>query len=590
MSTPIIFNSISYNVPAYGDTGYAQGAGNLSSYLIAIAAGTLQQSGGTFSLIADVNFGTGFGLLSKYFTSITANAATAGQFRLAHADTIDWRNNANSANLVLGVNSSDQLTYQGAVIPTGGASFVASITGTANEIIASSATGAVTLSTPQAIGTSSTPTFGGLTTNGVINSNGGILVSSSSGLSFSCTTSGTISFDAPAGPISSYALLLPTSVGGTGQVLTQTNSPAGQLGWATPAAGTVTSVSGTANQITSTGGATPVLAIANPLVTPGAITATGNISAGNNTLLAKTLTLGSSGNNASLFLTSTTAQSIDIIPPAGLGASYNLILPLVQGGTGTVLTNSDGAGTLTWTTPATGTVTSVSGTANQIASTGGATPVLSLAVPVPTVQKFVSGSGTYTRPSPTPAWVRVTMVGAGGGGAGGGTGSPTAGGTGGNTTFGSALLTANGGTGGVLSATGSAASGGSASLGSGPIGTALTGGTGLGVTSTAIAFDAGAAGGSSAFGGNGGGNANAAGGNGVTNTGGGGAGGGTGAAGSNPGGGGGAGGYISAIITAPASTYAYAVGVAGTAGAGGTGGFAGGTGGSGYIVVEEHYV
>ena len=33
MSTPIVFNSVAYSVPAYNDTGYAQGAGNLSSYL-----------------------------------------------------------------------------------------------------------------------------------------------------------------------------------------------------------------------------------------------------------------------------------------------------------------------------------------------------------------------------------------------------------------------------------------------------------------------------------------------------------------------------------------------------------------------------
>ncbi len=43
---------------------------------------------------------------------------------------------------------------------TGG---VTSITGTANQVIASASTGAVTLSTPQNIGTASTPTFGGLT-------------------------------------------------------------------------------------------------------------------------------------------------------------------------------------------------------------------------------------------------------------------------------------------------------------------------------------------------------------------------------------------------------------------------------------------
>lgn len=47
-------------------------------------------------------------------------------------------------------------------------------------------------------------------------------------------------------------------------------------------AGGVSSVSGTANQITSTGGATPVLAIANPLTLPGAATAGGAIAMATN--------------------------------------------------------------------------------------------------------------------------------------------------------------------------------------------------------------------------------------------------------------------------------------------------------------------
>jgi len=44
--------------------------------------------------------------------------------------------------------------------------FVTSITGTANQVIASAATGAVTLSTPQSIAAASTPTFAGLTLTG----------------------------------------------------------------------------------------------------------------------------------------------------------------------------------------------------------------------------------------------------------------------------------------------------------------------------------------------------------------------------------------------------------------------------------------
>lgn len=45
---------------------------------------------------------------------------------------------------------------------------VKSLTGTANQVSVSAATGAVTLSTPQDIATASTPTFGGMTLNGTL--------------------------------------------------------------------------------------------------------------------------------------------------------------------------------------------------------------------------------------------------------------------------------------------------------------------------------------------------------------------------------------------------------------------------------------
>lgn len=37
MSTPVNYGGNIYNVPAFQDVGYAQGTGNLSSYLIALA-------------------------------------------------------------------------------------------------------------------------------------------------------------------------------------------------------------------------------------------------------------------------------------------------------------------------------------------------------------------------------------------------------------------------------------------------------------------------------------------------------------------------------------------------------------------------
>ena len=111
MSTPVTFNGASYSVPAYNDSGWAQGSGNLSLYLIAIAQGTLQTTGGSFTLSADVNFGSTYGVLSKYFTSVSASPATAGAVRLAIGDTIDW----GTANNALSV-SGTSLQWNGVTI------------------------------------------------------------------------------------------------------------------------------------------------------------------------------------------------------------------------------------------------------------------------------------------------------------------------------------------------------------------------------------------------------------------------------------------------------------------------------------------
>lgn len=206
---------------------------------------------------------------------------------------------------------------------------------------------------------------------------------------------------------------------------------------------------------------------------------------------------------------------------------------------------------------------------------------------VPTVQKFLSGSGTYTKPANV-AYIKVKMSAGGGGGGGGGgtTGGSGSAGNGGNSTFGSSLLVANGGQGGKPANSG--ASGGSASLGVGPIGVAISGGSGGGSSQGPVG---GGAGGVNPFGGTGGGGVSSGiilsglGMSGVANTGAGGGGGGS-DSGQNNGSGGGAGGYIEAIITSPSATYTYSVGAGGTAGVGPT--TNGGAGGSGIIIVEEY--
>lgn len=213
----------------------------------------------------------------------------------------------------------------------------------------------------------------------------------------------------------------------------------------------------------------------------------------------------------------------------------------------------------------------------------------------PTVQTFLTGSGTYITPAGV-LYIRVRAVGAGGGGCGGtgSTGSGAAGGPGADTSFGTSLIVAGFGSGGAA-AGGAAGAGGAASLGTGPVGLALVGGGGSQGSNYVASVSAGLGGigGSSAFGG-GGRVANGVGGQGAPNTGGGAAGGASyiAASGTSRGGaGGGSGGFVDAIIYNPLASYAYAVGAGGTAGAAGsgTGSFAGGTGGDGLIIVEEYY-
>src|ERR1019366_1870347 len=77
---------------------------------------SISSVGGTYTLTGDLNLGNAFGVFAKYFTSGTAVPATAGSLRLSNLDTIGWRNFANSGNLLLAVNSSDQLTFNGSPI------------------------------------------------------------------------------------------------------------------------------------------------------------------------------------------------------------------------------------------------------------------------------------------------------------------------------------------------------------------------------------------------------------------------------------------------------------------------------------------
>lgn len=138
MAQNISFNGVTYSVPDVGDESWGQ---SLSAYLVAIPQGALQKTGGSFTLTADVNFGASFGLLSLYYKSRSSNLSTAGILRLAVADTIGWRNNANGANLLLAVDGSNRLTFNGSILGVIAAAL------TASRALASDSSGNIAVST-----------------------------------------------------------------------------------------------------------------------------------------------------------------------------------------------------------------------------------------------------------------------------------------------------------------------------------------------------------------------------------------------------------------------------------------------------------
>lgn len=110
MSVILTIAGQSFTYPSTSEDNWGEEATN---WAVAVSTDLLQRTGGTFTLTSDVNFGASFGTVQAYLKSRTANIATAGFLRLANADVISWRNAANGANLDLGVNSSNELTFGG---------------------------------------------------------------------------------------------------------------------------------------------------------------------------------------------------------------------------------------------------------------------------------------------------------------------------------------------------------------------------------------------------------------------------------------------------------------------------------------------
>jgi hypothetical protein len=111
MATSITFNNSTYSVPANREP---RGWGtSLSAFLVDVGNNALSKAGGNFTLTADANFGANFGLVAKYFKTVSTNAAQSGVVRLANNEAIVWRNAANNGDIEFKVNASDDIELGG---------------------------------------------------------------------------------------------------------------------------------------------------------------------------------------------------------------------------------------------------------------------------------------------------------------------------------------------------------------------------------------------------------------------------------------------------------------------------------------------
>jgi microcystin-dependent protein len=113
MAINLTINGSTFQYPEQGDELWGA---NATDWAVAVTNGMLQKAGGLFQLLGEVDFGSAYGITSIHFQSRTPNSASVGSLRLARTDVINWRNQANSADISLSVNSSNQLLFNGAAL------------------------------------------------------------------------------------------------------------------------------------------------------------------------------------------------------------------------------------------------------------------------------------------------------------------------------------------------------------------------------------------------------------------------------------------------------------------------------------------
>lgn len=112
MSQQVDFSGETHTLPDANERGWGSA---VTAFLVEVAQNALTL---TTTLLAELDLGATAGLRALWLRSKTANPAAAGFTRLARADTHSWRNQANDADLELGVDASDNLEWEGADVVT----------------------------------------------------------------------------------------------------------------------------------------------------------------------------------------------------------------------------------------------------------------------------------------------------------------------------------------------------------------------------------------------------------------------------------------------------------------------------------------
>ena len=111
MSQIDIINGIQVIIPTNGETDWGE---EVTKAFRLLASTTLQKNTTQFTLEAELNFGTNFGIKVLYLKSITSDSSSSGFLRMAAQDNIGWKaNDSGSGDLLLGISEDDVLRFKG---------------------------------------------------------------------------------------------------------------------------------------------------------------------------------------------------------------------------------------------------------------------------------------------------------------------------------------------------------------------------------------------------------------------------------------------------------------------------------------------